>query len=120
MFLTGSGARAEHYAIAAYNGLITIAQALGENDAVPLLRENPEAGRGRPRIAFVSQPAVAPTRERRGRRRAPNSARAAEGAADYGIVASVDPGESSTMRYTKHASLGITLGFVCDAPPEGE
>ena len=40
MFLTGSGARAEHYEIAAYNGLITMAQALGEKDAVPLLQEN--------------------------------------------------------------------------------
>ena len=40
MFLTGSGARAEHYEIAAYNGLITMAQALGEKDAVPLLKEN--------------------------------------------------------------------------------
>jgi ferritin-like metal-binding protein YciE len=40
MFLTGSGARAEHYEIAAYNGLITMARALGEKDAVPLLQEN--------------------------------------------------------------------------------
>jgi ferritin-like metal-binding protein YciE len=40
MFLTGSGARAEHYEIAAYTGLITMAQALGEKDAVPLLQEN--------------------------------------------------------------------------------
>jgi ferritin-like metal-binding protein YciE len=40
MFLTGSGSRAEHYEIAAYNGLITMAQALGEKDAVPLLQEN--------------------------------------------------------------------------------
>ncbi len=40
MFLTGSGARAEHYEIAAYNGLITMAEALGEKDAVPLLQEN--------------------------------------------------------------------------------
>jgi ferritin-like metal-binding protein YciE len=40
MFLTGAGARAEHYEIAAYTGLITMAQALGEKDAVPLLQEN--------------------------------------------------------------------------------
>jgi ferritin-like metal-binding protein YciE len=40
MFLTGSGARAEHYEIAAYTGLITMAQALGEKNAVPLLQEN--------------------------------------------------------------------------------
>jgi ferritin-like metal-binding protein YciE len=42
IFLTGSGARAEHYEIAAYTGLITMAQALGETDAVPLLQENLE------------------------------------------------------------------------------
>ena len=42
MFLTGAGARAEHYEIAAYTGLITMAQALGERDAVPLLQENLE------------------------------------------------------------------------------
>ena len=40
IFLTGSGARAEHYEIAAYTGLITMAQALGEKGAVPLLEEN--------------------------------------------------------------------------------
>jgi ferritin-like metal-binding protein YciE len=40
IFLTGAGARAEHYEIAAYTGLITLAQGLGEEDAVPLLEEN--------------------------------------------------------------------------------
>ena len=40
MFLTGAGARTEHYEIAAYTGLITLAQALGEKGAVPLLQEN--------------------------------------------------------------------------------
>ena len=40
MFLTGAGARTEHYEIAAYTGLITMAQALGEKNAVPLLQEN--------------------------------------------------------------------------------
>jgi len=40
IFLTGSGSRAEHYEIAAYNGLITMAEALGETDAVPLLQAN--------------------------------------------------------------------------------
>ena len=40
LFLTGSGARAEHYEIAAYTGLITMAQAMGESDAVVLLQEN--------------------------------------------------------------------------------
>ena len=40
LFLTGAGARAEHYEIAAYKGLITLANGLGETDAVPLLEEN--------------------------------------------------------------------------------
>ena len=40
MFLTGAGARTEHYEIAAYTGLITMAQALGEKSAVPLLQAN--------------------------------------------------------------------------------
>jgi ferritin-like metal-binding protein YciE len=42
LFLTGAGARAEHYEIAAYTGLITMAKALGETAAVPLLQENLE------------------------------------------------------------------------------
>jgi len=42
MFLTGAGARAEHYEIAAYTGLITMAKALGESDALPLLQANLE------------------------------------------------------------------------------
>ena len=40
LFLTGSGARAEHYEIAAYSGLITSAKALGESEVVTLLEEN--------------------------------------------------------------------------------
>ena len=40
LFLTGAGTRAEHYEIAAYTGLITMAQAMGESDAVVLLQEN--------------------------------------------------------------------------------
>jgi ferritin-like metal-binding protein YciE len=40
LFLTGAGSRAEHYEIAAYTGLITMAQAMGETDAVALLQEN--------------------------------------------------------------------------------
>jgi ferritin-like metal-binding protein YciE len=40
LFLTGAGARAEHYEIAAYSGLITMAQAMGEKEAVVLLQEN--------------------------------------------------------------------------------
>ncbi|MGZ4420028.1 MAG: YciE/YciF ferroxidase family protein [Gaiellaceae bacterium] len=39
-FLTGAGARAEHYEIAAYEGLITTAGALGEEKVAKLLEEN--------------------------------------------------------------------------------
>jgi ferritin-like metal-binding protein YciE len=39
-FLTGAGARAEHYEIAAYTGLVTMARALGERAAADLLAEN--------------------------------------------------------------------------------
>lgn len=42
MFLTGAGARAEHYEIAAYTGLVTLAKGLGEQDVVELLQENLE------------------------------------------------------------------------------
>jgi ferritin-like metal-binding protein YciE len=37
---TGAAARTEHYEIAAYNGLIEMARALGESEAVNLLEEN--------------------------------------------------------------------------------
>jgi ferritin-like metal-binding protein YciE len=40
MFLTGAAARAEHYEIAAYTGMITMADALGESEASKLLGEN--------------------------------------------------------------------------------
>jgi ferritin-like metal-binding protein YciE len=40
MFLTGAGARTEHYEIAAYSGAITLAKSLGEADAAGLLEEN--------------------------------------------------------------------------------
>lgn len=40
MFLTGAGARTEHYEIAAYTGLATMADALGEKEAAKLLRSN--------------------------------------------------------------------------------
>jgi ferritin-like metal-binding protein YciE len=40
MFLTGAAARTEHYEIAAYTGLITMAEALGEQKAATLLTEN--------------------------------------------------------------------------------
>ena len=41
-FLTGAGARTEHYEIAAYEGLVTSAEAMGENEVVELLSENLE------------------------------------------------------------------------------
>ena len=37
---TGAAARTEHYEIAAYSGLIEMARALGESEAVNLLEEN--------------------------------------------------------------------------------
>jgi ferritin-like metal-binding protein YciE len=40
VFLTGAGARAEHYEIAAYTGLIAKARALGERESVQLLEQN--------------------------------------------------------------------------------
>jgi ferritin-like metal-binding protein YciE len=40
IFLTGAGARVEHYEIAAYSGLIEMAKALGQDDAVELLGQN--------------------------------------------------------------------------------
>jgi ferritin-like metal-binding protein YciE len=39
-FLTGAAARTEHYEIAAYEGLITMARAMGERDVVQLLDKN--------------------------------------------------------------------------------
>jgi ferritin-like metal-binding protein YciE len=42
MFLTGAAARVEHYEIAAYSGLITMARGLGEAGAVGLLEKNLE------------------------------------------------------------------------------
>ena len=39
-FLTGAGARTEHYEIAAYEGLITMAEAMGEDEVARLLNEN--------------------------------------------------------------------------------
>ena len=42
MFLTGAAARVEHYEIAAYNGLITMARGLGESGAAGLLEKNLE------------------------------------------------------------------------------
>ncbi len=40
LFLTGSGARAEHYEIAAYTSMITIARGLGERECARLLARN--------------------------------------------------------------------------------
>ena len=39
-FLTGAGARAEHYEIAAYEGLIASAEAMGEDKVAKLLSDN--------------------------------------------------------------------------------
>ena len=39
-FLTGAGARTEHYEIAAYEGLVTMAEAMGEDEVARLLHEN--------------------------------------------------------------------------------
>ncbi len=39
-FLTGAGARTEHYEIAAYEGLVTMAEAMGEDEVARLLTEN--------------------------------------------------------------------------------
>ena len=39
-FLTGAGARTEHYEIAAYTGLVTMAKAFGEDECVRLLSRN--------------------------------------------------------------------------------
>ncbi len=41
-FLTGAGARTEHYEIAAYEGLVTMAEAMGEGEVARLLGENLE------------------------------------------------------------------------------
>jgi len=41
-FLTGAAARAEHYEIAAYEGLVTMAEAMGETEVAELLGENLE------------------------------------------------------------------------------
>ena len=41
-FLTGAAARTEHYEIAAYEGLVTMAQAMGEDEVARLLNENLE------------------------------------------------------------------------------
>jgi ferritin-like metal-binding protein YciE len=41
-FLTGAGARTEHYEIAAYEGLVTMAEAMRETEVVGLLTQNLE------------------------------------------------------------------------------
>ena len=41
-FLTGAAARTEHYEIAAYEGLVTMAEAMGETEVARLLNENLE------------------------------------------------------------------------------
>ena len=41
-FLTDAGARTEHYEIAAYEGLVTMAEAVGEMEVVELLNDPAE------------------------------------------------------------------------------
>jgi ferritin-like metal-binding protein YciE len=41
-FLTGAAARTEHYEIAAYEGLVTMATAMGEDEVASLLSQNLE------------------------------------------------------------------------------
>ena len=41
-FLTGAAARTEHYEIAAYEGLVTMATAMGEDEVARLLSQNLE------------------------------------------------------------------------------
>jgi ferritin-like metal-binding protein YciE len=45
-FLTGAGARTEHYEIAAYEGLVTMAEAMREHKVAELLTENLEQEKG--------------------------------------------------------------------------
>ena len=47
MFLTGAGARTEHYEIAAYSGAITLAKSLGETDAAACSRKTSHRRRRR-------------------------------------------------------------------------
>jgi ferritin-like metal-binding protein YciE len=44
-FLTGAAARTEHYEIAAYEGLVTMATAMGEDEVASLLNKNLEQER---------------------------------------------------------------------------
>ena len=48
-FLTGAGARTEHYEIAAYEGLVTMAEAMGETEVVELLTRTSSRRRRRSR-----------------------------------------------------------------------
>ena len=51
LFLTGAGARAEHYEIAAYTGLVISAKALGETECAEPAEREPGAGEAGPREA---------------------------------------------------------------------
>jgi len=44
LFLTGAVRAPEHYEIAAYEGLVTMAEAMGEAEVVELLTDNTRAG----------------------------------------------------------------------------
>jgi len=45
LFLTGAGARTEHCEIAAYEGLVTMAEAMGETEVAELLTKDLEQER---------------------------------------------------------------------------
>ena len=51
-FLTGAAARTEHYEIAAYEGLVTMATAMGEAEVAELAQPEPRAGE-RPALTKV-------------------------------------------------------------------
>ena len=58
LFLTGAAARTEHYEIAAYEGLVGMAKALGETKSASLLEQELEAGdRGAPKGDLSEQEA---------------------------------------------------------------
>jgi ferritin-like metal-binding protein YciE len=71
LFLTGAAGRAEHYEIAAYTGLLTMARALGEKKAAALiqrnLREEKEALR---KVDTISRRLARDSAEERARARA--------------------------------------------------
>jgi len=78
-FLTGAGSRTEHYEIAAYTGLVTMARAMGERDVAKLLGANlkqekqmlREVEAIAKRLAQESAPPVAPAKAKPAARKKP-------------------------------------------------